>query len=210
MKAKKLNEKESLELITRMINSTKDRLRIGDGNIMLLWGYLTVATTLLVWLLIATTGHPAYNFLFFLSWIIGGIISPHIQKKQETGAKTYIDYLSIGLWKIIGYLAVISTFICLGFLIIGGKNSWSIMSVFALAGIGFAVAVQGLIIKEKSLIAGGIIGLFSGIITNSAIASGMILDAHWFSPMFICTFIAMLIIPGHLLNHKARKSCSKN
>ena len=42
MEERKLNEKESLELITRMIRNTKHNLEIGDGNIFLFWGYLTV------------------------------------------------------------------------------------------------------------------------------------------------------------------------
>ncbi len=38
MEERKLNEKESLELITRMIRNTKHNLEIGDGNIFLFWG----------------------------------------------------------------------------------------------------------------------------------------------------------------------------
>ena len=36
----KLNEKESIELIARMISDTKSRLEVGDGNILLSWGIL--------------------------------------------------------------------------------------------------------------------------------------------------------------------------
>ena len=48
MEERKLNEKESLELITRMIRNTKHNLEIGDGNIFLFWGYLTVTSTAIV------------------------------------------------------------------------------------------------------------------------------------------------------------------
>ena len=34
MEEKKLNERESLELITRMIQETKNKLEVGDGNDM--------------------------------------------------------------------------------------------------------------------------------------------------------------------------------
>ena len=33
MEEKKLNERESLELITRMIQETKNKLEVGDGNV---------------------------------------------------------------------------------------------------------------------------------------------------------------------------------
>lgn len=39
MEDKKLNEKESLALITQMINSSKKNMEIGQGNIMLIYGY---------------------------------------------------------------------------------------------------------------------------------------------------------------------------
>ena len=42
MEEKKLNEKESLEIITRMIQETKNKLEVGDGNMLLLWGYLSM------------------------------------------------------------------------------------------------------------------------------------------------------------------------
>ena len=42
MEERKLNEKESLELITRMIQNTKDRMAENSGTPFLLWGYVTV------------------------------------------------------------------------------------------------------------------------------------------------------------------------
>ena len=47
MEDRKLTEKESIEVITSMIERTKDRY-IGNGNIMLMWGYLCVAVSALV------------------------------------------------------------------------------------------------------------------------------------------------------------------
>ena len=38
MEEKKLNERESLELITRMIQETKNKLEVGDGNVRLCHG----------------------------------------------------------------------------------------------------------------------------------------------------------------------------
>ena len=52
MEERKLNEKESLELITRMIQNTKDRMAENSGTPFLLWGYVTVIISLLVWFLL--------------------------------------------------------------------------------------------------------------------------------------------------------------
>lgn len=50
MEEQKLTEQESILLITEMISRTKRR-KLDNGNIMLLWGYLSVAVATLVWVL---------------------------------------------------------------------------------------------------------------------------------------------------------------
>ena len=54
MEDKKLNERESIELITSMISRTNERY-FGDGNIYLVWGYVTLVVASSVWLLLTLT-----------------------------------------------------------------------------------------------------------------------------------------------------------
>ena len=42
MEDRKLSEKESLDIITQMINSSKRNMKVGSGNVLLYWGYFTV------------------------------------------------------------------------------------------------------------------------------------------------------------------------
>ena len=60
MEDRKLTEKESLEVITSMIAQTKQRY-IGDGNILLMWGYVSVGVTALIWTLLVLTHNPCWN-----------------------------------------------------------------------------------------------------------------------------------------------------
>ena len=83
MEERKITEFESIEIITSMISRTKDRLVKGSGNILLMWGYLIVAVTALIWVLLVTTHNAAYNWFWFLIWIIGGIATPIMAKKQR-------------------------------------------------------------------------------------------------------------------------------
>ena len=70
MEEKKLNERESLELITRMIQETKNKLEVGDGNVLLIWGYVSVLTAILVYVMaIILDGNPWVNWRFPLSGI---------------------------------------------------------------------------------------------------------------------------------------------
>ncbi len=203
MDDKKLNERESLELITEMIERTKQRY-VGDGNIMLVWGYTSVAVAVLIWVLLAVTGNPAWNWLWFLIWIIGLGGSKLISRneREKFGVKSYSDKMTSNLWSVVGWTAIVSSLLCFAFMFFLGVNSWLTMMVFALVIVPFAEIAQGIMVKEKTLIAGGAVGLLAGLITICCITGGVGLKASWFMPMFIVVFIAMMIIPGHILNRK--------
>ena len=48
MEDKQLNAAESIALISRMIDNTRNRMLRNSGRPFLVWGYVTVFTTLLV------------------------------------------------------------------------------------------------------------------------------------------------------------------
>lgn len=83
MEEKKISEQESIELITAMINRTKERYNIGDGNIMLMWGILTVLTAAAVWLLLVFTQNQLWNWLWFAIPVAGGIVTPFMSKRKQ-------------------------------------------------------------------------------------------------------------------------------
>ena len=206
MEERKITEAESIEIITSMISRTKERLEKGYGDILLMWGYLTVAVTALIWALLVTTNNPAVNWLWFLIGLIGGISSPIMakRKRMETGAMSYTDRLTSNMWSVVGFTAIASAILCLGFLFIG-KDSWSMMFAFALIIVPMAEIMQGLVIKENSLIAGGSIGLLIGLFIMCCISAHVPLMVTWFMPLFIMAFAAMMIVPGHILNSKAKR-----
>lgn len=204
-KERKLTQQESLEIITSMIRRTRERY-IGDGNIMLMWGYLTVGVSLLVWAMLVVTHNQAWNWLWFLIWIVGGTLTPVMarRRQREKGVKSYSDKVTSQLWLTVGFSAVAATFCCLGFLLIGGVDSWSMMLAFALVIVPMAEIAQGIVVRETSLIAGGAVGLGIGMFTLCCIAGRVSLNVLWFSPLFIVAFTAMMIVPEHILNRKAR------
>ena len=58
MEERKLNEKESLELITQMIQNSKKNLQVGRGNQFILWGWLGAITSLAVMGMLMWTKNP--------------------------------------------------------------------------------------------------------------------------------------------------------
>ena len=55
MEDRKLSEKESLDIITQMINSSKRNMKVGSGNVLLYWGYFTVLLSVVISSLILCT-----------------------------------------------------------------------------------------------------------------------------------------------------------
>lgn len=205
MEERKLTEKESLEVITAMIARTKQRY-LGSGN-MLIWGYLVVIISIVVWGLLATTHNYEWNWLWFAIPIIGFPVTTFKASKDrhKYGAVTYSDKITSRLWTIFGVSQLVLILICIGFAFCGGINCWSALLIYPILSAPCAEVAQGLIVKEKCLIWGGIVGLTAGLITLCCIVSRIPLTLNWFIPVFILVWIAMMIIPGHILKNKENK-----
>lgn len=205
MEEKKLTERESITLIAEMISRTKQRY-IGDGNIMLMWGWLTIAVGGLVWFLAVHTLNAAWNWLWFLIPVVGGIATPIMARKseKERGVKTYSDKISSHLWTAVGIIAFAASVICFGFSIVG-IDIWKVMFIFALVIVPFGEIAQGIIVKEKSLMVGGGIGMVIGLFTSGCFVADIKLYACWFMPLFILAFASMMLVPGYVINYNARK-----
>ena len=206
MEDKKLTEKESLEVITSMIARTKVRY-LGSGNILLMWGYLAVFTSISVWILLAATQQNVWNWLWFAIPVIGMPLTSIMarREKRTDGAVTYSDKITSHLWSIFGVSEIVLTLICLGFSLFGGIKCWTAMIVYTIIAAPFAEIAQGLIVKEKSLTWGGIVGLAIGMVLVCCVTGKIPLLANWFMPLFILFWVVMMIVPGHIINHNAKK-----
>ena len=63
---------------------------------------------------------------------------------------------------------------------------------------------------QMGLVAGGSVGIMCGAIVMCFAIGGISISIWWAFPLIAVSFISMLIVPGHILNHKARKQCLKN
>lgn len=203
---KELTERESLEVITSMIARTRQRY-VGNGSIMLMWGYLVTVITILVWVMLAVTGQNIWNLLWFAIPLVGGIATPIMARRQlrQTGVKTLYDKITSRLWTIAGVSEFVATIACIAFQYFAGASCWAAMLAYTLVAIPLAEIAQGLLIKEKSLTIGGMMGLAVGIVTVCCVAGRIPLVADWYMPLFVLAFVAMMIVPGHILNHKASR-----
>ncbi len=193
-----LNEKESLEIITRMIRNTQRKLERGAGAPMLIWGYATFIATVSVWLTLKLTLNYQYNYLWFIIPVVG-VIGMLLRKKYPGEVRTYVDKVIGYIWLVLGitgFLLSVLSFI---------NFMWQLPILFVIIVImGMGSTLTGLVTEFKPMIIGGITGLLLGI--AHYLISGY--DIKMLT--FAFAFVVMFIIPGHILNYKAKKICLKN
>ena len=193
MEEKKISEKESLELISLMIQKTQRKMEKGMGTPMLIWGGSTVVVTLIVWITIRMTLNYHMHSLWFLIPIIGGI-GTWLTKKPSKGVRTYIDKTIAYIWLVLGTTGfIISTLTILNIF----DHLPILFIIVTLMGMG--AILTGLVAELRPFIIGGILGTILGITSNFV----RTFDAQIL--IFAAAFIIMMIIPGFILNHRARK-----
>lgn len=215
MEEKKLNEQESLALITSMINDTRERLAENSGRPFLIWGYTSIAVSILEYAAITF----AWNRYWVLAWwlipIIGHTLMWMFCRKKEHTPKSYIDRSIDAVWTVFG--GSILAAVCGN--IIYGSHTMLLFSVVMLVGTG--VAITGIIIRNFATALGGVAAILISFVFpimrqfqptveevgREGVAAYISTDIL----IFAAIFFAMLVIPGHILNYKNRKSkrCSK-
>lgn len=191
MEERKLNEKESLELITQMIQNTKNRLETNCGMPFLLWGYTTTLISLLVWSLVVTTRDYHWQYLWFLLPVIAGTGTYLSVRNQQPAVKTHLDKVINHIWTVFGITGFLISLLAMFF--------WQLPILFiVLLLMGMGTALTGLVIGYKTVIICGTLGALSSVGCLFYQGFNQIL-------IFAPACIFMMVIPGHVLNHAARK-----
>lgn len=204
MEERKMNEAESLELITSMINDSRARMGRNFGTPFLVWGYTTVLVSIIQALIVAFVD----DFMPYL-WLWGAI--PLIGwplmlclNRQERGAVNYIDRCVGAVWTGIGIASVFIPFYC-GF----GISVFS--TVVVLMGVG--TYVTAVVIKDKVVKRIGVVAIISPVAFAIAkfayVHSHTVQDVAYYGGLYLteCIIFAviifmLLVVPGHILNRK--------
>ena len=191
MEDKILNEKESLELISNMIQNSQQKIKSGNGITFLVYGYTTLAISILVYYLLKTTENNWYNLVWLGIPVIGFILLYLFRKDKPKYTKTYIDRVIRNVWTVIGS----------GIFLVSFAASFvriPVLPVLILL-LGSATAITGLIIKFRSVVIAGVLGMISFVLPFVMVGYEQILIYG------ICVFV-MMVIPGHILNFKGRNA----
>ena len=102
MDNKNMTEKESLELITHMIQNAKYKMAENAGMPFLIWGYLCTVISLVIWFLLKETGNYNWQWMWFLLPAISFPATLWINRKKQKMARTYIDRILGYVWTVFG------------------------------------------------------------------------------------------------------------
>lgn len=206
MEDKKPTPQESMALITKMIEDSKQRIATPDTRVSVMWATLSIVTAVIVGILCLITHDPRYNYIWLAIPIIGYPLNFSMgRKKAKRHEKTYVEYVNDGIWRIVGYITIALTAICLIYDAIGYPQIWIAMFYFAFIVVGFAAAMTGVILKEKSYVFGGIFSIVAGLITAVSPLCGTPLFVSWTIPLYIFCFFMMFIVPAVIIRHKLKK-----
>ena len=209
MEDKKINEQESLNLISNMIKQTNNHMALGAGNTFIAWGVILCVVSLSASIVIAMTHNGLWMWLYMAILVVGlpveWCIKRSVKQKNTGHVKTYIEDSIEKVWKCLG--AILMFYPVMVLLLHGAKDPRVWMTMFFLGMFlpFLGSYITGVMLKSK------------GIERVSALAGGMCLMylATMVEPDFVMTLnhtfvfplcaIFSLIIPGIMINRKAKE-----
>ena len=203
MEEKKFTEKESLELISHMIQATRKTLVKNQGNYFIIYGYTAAILSVIIYTLLRMIPTPwwwAGWFLMFLPVIILLLKG----KRNSPTVVTYTDSMVNKVWQVVGTLFSLTVLVMLALSLLVGKCDFMLMLPLCLLYASIGTAITGLVIREKCLsytpFAGFVFAIY--MLMNYTINNSI--DIRW-NLYFGLSFVIMMIIPGHVLNNKSEK-----
>lgn len=198
MEDRKLNEKESLELIARMIQNTRRNLDAGSGNMFLIWGYVCALVTLDIWVGIYFTDNQVWLWGFWAIPVLGWLLSWRLLRKRrlEERVKDYGSRTLMMLWIYMGVIC----FIVASYATVYQRYEMILPLCGLVTSIGSLAT--GIFVRYKNWALPG---------CGVGVAVALIAIMEEVDPLYAFALVAIfsLIIPGHALNRMARKEAKE-
>ena len=200
MEDRKINERESLELISDMIRKTKKGTAMKkDYNTFLIYGYTALITAIITWVTVHFTGRGEAMFTWF-AMFIPYIANTFVRKSSKPEVTTYIDSMLGNIWKVIGSMFIFTVIAIVLIGVLTHVMNFSIMMPLSLIYAGIGTSMTGLVIKEKAFIWTPLAGLLAAV---------YMLTEGWchnfWNILFGMSFLVFMIIPAHIARNKIKE-----
>lgn len=213
MENRKMSEAESLELITSMIRSARHKLARNSYRPFLIWGYTTLAVTLVEMVLhLLATPAVTPTFRMWIWWTIpaiGGALS-YLFRDREPQTQSPLDVNIGAVWTILTFTMVpILTMI----IIVSGSAGYLILPMILVL-MGSATMITGSMSHLKVVSWGGFASIVGAVLicllafwfkkaTGAASVEerGVLIECFVMGQMviFALSFVGTMIIPGHYM-----------
>lgn len=184
-----LNEKESLELITRMISTAKEQIQKSFAYNFLLWGYSAIFIVFVVLFINQILNYAPYGyyafFLFILPWVL--YILKQYKANLAKPVKTYIGETIKYLW----FALTISILLLTTSGLVVGNYFIPLISLFIAVG----VFITGIAYKFKPLVIGSIAFWLCAAITFHVNSNIQLI-------IYMVAIAIGYIVPGHIIKAK--------
>ena len=145
-----MSERESMELITSMINKAKNRFS-EQGFLYLLWGWVILVCCIAQFVLSHFFNVANANYVWLLTWLVVIYQTFYLRKnRKKEKAKTYTDEITSMVWITFFICLILVTFICIRF------KKYEMINPIMLVLYGMPTFLSGFIMKFKPLMIGGI------------------------------------------------------
>ncbi|MBQ8492949.1 MAG: hypothetical protein IJ464_01555 [Alistipes sp.] len=207
----KLDERRSIEIISRMIADTSAHIDRESGKYFLLWGYTTVIVSLFEY--VAQVCHLPLPLCLWAWWLIplvGGVGTLILNRRGTTRPKSYVDRSISAVWMVFG-LSFGMAFIAA---MVYGANILYLTAML----MGMGTVITGKICQHRVLTIAGKVGMILSLIIPAwhllMREYGTELRESGIEPIeailyveiviFAAIFTVMMVIPGHVLYNRSK------
>ena len=185
MDQEKFSEKEALNVIEEMVNSSRYKLK-EEAKYFLLWGWMVFAAAIIQFILITVEVNNSWivwPVMMGLAFVIYLIMVKN--SKNDDRSSTYVDRINRYLW--LGFFGPLLIAILTGIFV-----SWAAAYPFFMAIYGWSAIVSGGLLKFKPLVLGGIASSILG-------AAPIFVPGIYILIMLALAILVGFILPGHAL-----------
>lgn len=150
---KEFSPEQSLRLINETMEQSRRDIINRSGSHFILWGALLTVISLVIWYLWQTTGHPAWNFLWFAMPAIGYPLGYLLGRNSGKMPENVISKTIGAVWAAYGVFAVVISMLAIFFFPMN-------ITLLLIILFGFAESLSGILLKNWPII---IAGALSGI-----------------------------------------------
>lgn len=197
MEEKLLSERESLELITSMINKAKNNF--GErGLLYLIWGWVILFCCITTFIGTYFFNYPKISLVWLVVYIVLIFQIFYVRKKRKSRmTKTYTGEINAFVWIVFSISMVLIIFICLVF------KKYELIDPLLLVLYGMPTFLSGVIIKFKPLIIGA-------VFCWALAAMSPFINVEYQLLLIAAAVIVAWIIPGFILRSRFYKNVVKD